>query len=353
MAAVVAPHHAGLWQHRTDQAIHIPNMNMSGLVPPYDSPTRTATNPPASRTYQPTSSHMDMHMPLFSTHTMTTSVPYQPGAFAFDSLSVNPYNMQQAFPVSYAPNISQSVSYTASAEIQPLPTVREARNAFAVDRTPPVKSEGSSPIQPSQMFTETPYNGDFKRSSSEPQEASGISFSTDVDTLMRAIQAKQKPTPQRPEPPKVRGFQDTHTQSKTNTEQPPQEEEAKPSQKPKKRYQCSVPNCNKSFYQKTHLEIHTRAHTGVKPFVSMLSTSVDHADRASSFAKNHPAASDFLSSEISRLASNMPTISRRLLIPSDAREATHGGEAVQLRHMRQDVCPAWQCASTQDCPPAD
>lgn len=26
-------------------------------------------------------------------------------------------------------------------------------------------------------------------------------------------------------------------------------------------------DCKKSFYQKTHLEIHTRAHTGIKPFV--------------------------------------------------------------------------------------
>lgn len=28
--------------------------------------------------------------------------------------------------------------------------------------------------------------------------------------------------------------------------------------------------CNKSFYQKTHLDIHVRAHTGDKPFVSLL-----------------------------------------------------------------------------------
>ena len=29
-----------------------------------------------------------------------------------------------------------------------------------------------------------------------------------------------------------------------------------------------MPDCSKSFYQKTHLEIHIRAHTGAKPFVS-------------------------------------------------------------------------------------
>ena len=29
-----------------------------------------------------------------------------------------------------------------------------------------------------------------------------------------------------------------------------------------------LPNCGKSFAQKTHLDIHNRAHSGEKPFVS-------------------------------------------------------------------------------------
>lgn len=40
----------------------------------------------------------------------------------------------------------------------------------------------------------------------------------------------------------------------------------KKAQKQKKRYECNVPGCYKAFYQKTHLEIHSRAHTGDKPF---------------------------------------------------------------------------------------
>jgi hypothetical protein len=74
-------------------------------------------------------------------------------------------------------------------------------------------------------------------------------FSTDIDTLMRAIQQKtgdSEAQPQRKEKPRVA--------------------EA-PVTKPKKRYQCDVPDCGKAFYQKTHLEIHTRAHTGIKPFL--------------------------------------------------------------------------------------
>jgi len=36
----------------------------------------------------------------------------------------------------------------------------------------------------------------------------------------------------------------------------------------KKKYECMVKGCGKSFFQKTHLEIHARAHSGVKPYVS-------------------------------------------------------------------------------------
>jgi hypothetical protein len=36
----------------------------------------------------------------------------------------------------------------------------------------------------------------------------------------------------------------------------------------KKRYICTIDNCLKSFYQKTHLDIHERSHTGDKPYVS-------------------------------------------------------------------------------------
>lgn len=269
MAAVVAPQHAGLWQRRTDQAIHIPNINMSGLMPSYDTSSRTVTNPPNSRPFQPTTSHMDLNMPLFSTHPLTTSVPYQSGAFAFDSLSVNPYNMQQAFPVSYPPPLSHAVTYPGAQDMQPLPTVREARNGFPLERTtPPVKTETSSPIQPNQLFTESAYSEDYKPAASDSAEAN-INFSTDVDTLMKAIQAKQQSVQQRQPPPaKVRELSH-HETLKARDSLLLQEEEVKPSQKPKKRYQCSIPGCNKSFYQKTHLEIHTRAHTGVKPFVSV------------------------------------------------------------------------------------
>lgn len=42
--------------------------------------------------------------------------------------------------------------------------------------------------------------------------------------------------------------------------------EEKKGPKVKKRYECEFEGCNKSFFQKTHLEIHTRAHSGDKPY---------------------------------------------------------------------------------------
>lgn len=271
MTAVVASHHSGLWHSRPDQTIHIPNINMSGLVSSYDSSSRTVTHPPTSRAYQATTSHMDINMPMFSTHTMTTSMPYQPGAFAFDALPVNPYNMQQAFPVNYPQPVPHSASYAGTTSIQQGPTSRDVPSEFSMERTPPVKAESSSPVQSSPMYHEAPYSGDFKRSNSEPEDGCGINFATDVDTLMKAIQSKQKPAPpqqQRPQPPKVRDISHDVPLA-TRDSLPVQEEgEVKSSDKPKKRYQCSMSDCHKSFYQKTHLEIHMRAHTGVKPFVS-------------------------------------------------------------------------------------
>ena len=138
-----------------------------------------------------------------------------------------------------------------------------------------MKAESSSPVQSSPIYNETSYGGDFKRANSEPEDGSSNNFATDVDTLMRAIQAKQKPAPaqqQRPQPPKVRQISHVVPLVTGDSLSAQEEEGIKSSQKSKKRYQCSMPDCHKSFYQKTHLEIHTRAHTGVKPFVCISPT---------------------------------------------------------------------------------
>lgn len=101
MITVNASHYSGSWYSHSDQPIQIPNMNRSGLVSSYDFLSRTVIRPPTSISYQTTSSQLEINISLISTYTMTTSMPHQSGVFAFNSLPVNPYSMQQAFPMSY------------------------------------------------------------------------------------------------------------------------------------------------------------------------------------------------------------------------------------------------------------
>ena len=262
MAAVVSSQHAGLWSRQTELSTHIADMHYTNMIPSYNT-HRTVTSAPSSRSFQPTATHMDMSMPLFPTNVLATSVPYQSGGFAFDSIPVNPYNMQSIYPMSYSPNVSP-VAYAGSPGPRPIPIVREARSAFGVDRNAVVKSESTSPVQPSLPFTNPSYGVECKRSSTEPAEQTDINFATDVDTLMKAIQAKQSGSSPVPDSPKVSLLVLGHVSPGLFR----QEEAPKLPQRPRKRYQCHMPNCNKSFYQKTHLEIHIRAHTGAKPFVS-------------------------------------------------------------------------------------
>ncbi|EME42868.1 hypothetical protein DOTSEDRAFT_72344 [Dothistroma septosporum NZE10] len=136
----------------------------------------------------------------------------------------------------------------------PRPVMMQAESYSSTDSSEPyIKTEDDSPVHASQVF----YNANAYASSpesqtgtDEPEETKPTVFATDIDTLMRAIQTK--------------------TGSAAEQRQKDQTEvtitEISPV-KPKKRYECNVPDCGKAFYQKTHLEIHTRAHTGIKPFL--------------------------------------------------------------------------------------
>ena len=91
-------------------------------------------------------------------------------------------------------------------------------------------------------------------------------FSTQVDTLMRTIQTKSTkgqassaPSPQLNASP--------HLIMSEHSVQADTDVTKRHRSRSRKSYRCSIPSCTKVFYQKTHLEIHLRAHTGHKPFV--------------------------------------------------------------------------------------
>jgi hypothetical protein len=207
MAAVVAHQHAGLWNRRPEHSFHVPEIHFTGMMPSYTN-QRSAANAPSLRNFQPPTTQMDMNLPLFSANTMPTSVPYQSsGVFAYDS-SVNPYNMQessmpQSYPMSYSSSLSSGVSYAATSAPQSVHTVREAHHEFSLHGNHMVKSESASPVQSAPMYSDASYTNNCKRSSSEPAEATNPHFATDVDTLMKAIQAKQTTSTQPQEAPKV------------------------------------------------------------------------------------------------------------------------------------------------------
>lgn len=98
--------------------------------------------------------------------------------------------------------------------------------------------------------------------------ADRINFETDVDELMKVIQEKEDQD------------QSARTQASTPAQTPTAESgpqspvstahssTSRAEPKPKKKWVCNGPSCNKRFVQKTHLDIHRRTHTGAKPYVS-------------------------------------------------------------------------------------
>lgn len=114
-----------------------------------------------------------------------------------------------------------------------------------------IKSEASSPARSSHIHPDTSSCSESISPFDSADECKPPIFSTDVDTLMKAIQQQSKPAEHR-----------QRSKQKATPAAP-----SAPTAKPKKRYTCSLPDCGKAFQQKTHLEIHTRAHTGAKPYL--------------------------------------------------------------------------------------
>ncbi|KAH8758810.1 hypothetical protein BGZ57DRAFT_771046 [Hyaloscypha finlandica] len=93
-------------------------------------------------------------------------------------------------------------------------------------------------------------NTEFISTTSLVNTSNEVNFGTEVDTLMKTIQAKPESTT-----PQATSFVDQSRPVVSVSRTPPY-----------KRYRCTIGTCTKSFGQKTHLDIHERAHTGVKPY---------------------------------------------------------------------------------------
>jgi hypothetical protein len=227
--AVMMPHqapHPG-WepQRRSASLAHMASMSFTPTSAPQ--PTRTF---PANI--------IDLPLPMYQPTSGPTSMPYSPTTYGFDVASpVAHYPVQQHYNMNYQ---------------GPYSPASMADSSSSVPHSPYIKAEAPSPasLASSDDRSMTP---SLKSSSPEPSNAASTVFGTGVDCLMRAIQAQQK---QDGAPPRAAVQHAVVAPGKRR--------------KNKKMHQCPFQGCHKVFYQKTHLDIHCRRHTGQKPYVREL-----------------------------------------------------------------------------------
>ncbi|KAJ5127538.1 hypothetical protein N7448_008317 [Penicillium atrosanguineum] len=197
-----------------------------------------------------------MDTPLFPyyshPHPAPYSLPYQAptsAAYSYASLTQPPpYHYLVSQPLSTPPRLVP--------EQPSLPDIRPAKNAISQV----VKTEHAArPCVGGQALS---------MSAEDTKQAIETEFSTGVDVLMKAIQARPDSSPVPQSLPPLQHL--TPPGYPSYPMSPPRRmisSEGQLSRSGKKRkYTCHVQDCGKSFAQKTHLDIHTRAHTGDKPF---------------------------------------------------------------------------------------
>ncbi|KAI5212451.1 hypothetical protein E4T38_00488 [Aureobasidium subglaciale] len=259
---------------------------------------RRVSNPqfnPSMVSYMP-SYDMGLKNPMAQQgqHQMPTShfIPIQTGSEMDVMMDMNAYSQPSMVPNAMAyhntmpmdhsfTNFNMANSYNGSMQVVPLESIPQwqtydhmamqqppvnmshmrSESQSSIESCPPlIKSEDEqSPVLHNQVFFNTPAYSSMQADTSSSVGSDDIPItasSTDIDALMKAIQSKV-----------TNGAEQTTKLMYAKPIPREQYAEASSPPKPRKRYQCSIPDCNKSFYQKTHLEIHTRAHTGVKPFV--------------------------------------------------------------------------------------
>lgn len=193
---------------------------------------------------------MDTMFPYYAHHTSApyslpyqapTTAPYHFGSLSHHYGSFNPYVVNQQ-PLTSSVRLAEPVNS--------LPDIRPAKNAISQ-----VKNDMRGPVP------------DLPKK----EEGTDIEFSTEVDVLMKAIQAKPESSSQQSLPSLQHLAPHGYAYPMTPPRMIANESQLSRSGK-QRRYSCTLPGCGKAFAQKTHLDIHTRAHTGDKPFVSCRST---------------------------------------------------------------------------------
>ncbi|KAL5689730.1 hypothetical protein EMGR_008480 [Emarellia grisea] len=207
-------------------------------------------------------------------------LPYHPSSstpYGFShTINQHPHQLPgyQHFYLTNHPSLnSQPVRLSSEPPtVQQIPDIRPAKNAISrIVGKPLAKSEQSASSQPI-AAAQPPATGVTQEKGPGSTE---IEFSTEVDILMKTIQAKAVPQQSALQclPPLQQlthggenGFSQAYAMASSTLRCNVAVEELASRPGKKRKYICRLPNCGKSFAQKTHLDIHMRAHTGDKPF---------------------------------------------------------------------------------------
>ena len=185
------------------------------------------------------------------TSSMSPNELLETASMGIGNAFMNPYNHNGGVNGLSFGSLSWPATAIHQGAAAPPPLFLRSNSHGSTDSETYIKTEEQSPVRPFQVFYDAgtySATSDAASSADSSDESKPAVFPTDIDTLMQAIQSKSSSTEEK-QPEKT-------SPSETIS-----------SNKPKKRYLCDIPGCGKAFYQKTHLEIHTRAHTGVKPFL--------------------------------------------------------------------------------------
>jgi len=214
--------------------------------------------------------HIDHNIPFYSNPSVSYAPQFPSTTYEIGHILNHPGPYQIFGP---GPQLQPQPLRLASEPppLQPLPHVRQAKNALSrVFRDPILKVDERVAVRPERPPV-IPTNECKDEKSAAVAE---IDFSTEVDILMKTIQSRTSPgIPQFPalQPPEAHS--NGLIPSYSNPPLPSrfvltvQDRLPTPGTRSKRKYQCNLPHCGKSFSQKTHLDIHTRAHTGDKPFL--------------------------------------------------------------------------------------
>ena len=227
-------------------------------------------------------SHLGHHLTFYANPAASFPMQFQsPSAAAYHfGQAINPQHAgayQHYFMASQQPITPQPVRLSSEPPpFQSVPEIRPARNVVHRGMRDSVgKPEQSINVQ--QHHQQTPAQPWPTSTPKRGSTSSEAEFSTEVDVLMKAIQAKDPSQDMDSHPlsslqhlnHEPHGLPAAYSISPTGSSHCSLMTENQLSRSGKKRkYTCTTPNCGKSFAQKTHLDIHTRAHTGDKPFVS-------------------------------------------------------------------------------------